>query len=222
MSPSVFREVFGMCVFVLAITAMVIGVSCKPAEPAQPKFVSLPQETAGNFHGNVLTKRMNESNWKIFYGFSDNNHCDNKFTGDHLAKLNSKILESIGVWLSPLSDKEGVIALENITLKKRATIPASGVKKTFDTEGEEPHLSIVFYCTVGRSFARVGGDNLEIHMFQKEELGEDTAATTLLKYSSATIHHEIGHAFGLGDTYVDRTKDSCWGKRLNRSIRRPR
>ena len=224
MSTSVFREVFGMCVFVLAITAMVIGVSCKPAEPAQPKFVSLPQETAGNFHGNVLTKRMNESNWKIFYGFSDNNHCGNQFTGDHLAKLNSKVLESIEVWLSPLSDKEGVIALENITLELRDTIPAERAtytadikERTFDTEGEEPHLSIVFYCTVSRSFARVGGNNLEIHMFQKEGLSTDKAATDLLKYRSTTIHHEMGHAFGLGDTYVDRGEDSCWSQRFNRS-----
>ena len=54
----------------------------------------------------------------------------------------------------------------------------------------------------------------QIHLYQ----GQPTnGVSDIKKYSLGTLHHEIGHAFGLGDTYVDHTKESSWGKRYNLS-----
>ena len=35
------------------------------------------------------------------------------------------------------------------------------------------------------------------------------------KYRLTTLHHEIGHAFGLGDTYVDLKRSASWRGRYN-------
>ncbi len=238
MSTSVFREVFGMCVFVLAITAMVIGVSCKPAEPAQPKFVTLEQDDARNqqklsIDEYALINKVHyndHGDWNIFYGFSDNNRCDGQFTDTHLSQLKDKILESFEVWLEPLKDRAGIIDKSNINLELRSTIPTDKSRlsctatteiKTIDPQDSD--LSIVFYCESCKSvasFAYIKRSNPEIHIFRdKRKVEPHQWATGLHEYYESTaILHEMGHIFGLGDTYVDSRdsrKDPCTHHRLN-------
>ena len=64
-------------------------------------------------------------------------------------------------------------------------------------------LSIIFYCRQGRSFARVYGFfPIEIHMHQEDNVY--AGITDQKKFDLTTLHHEVGHAFGLGDTYIER------------------
>lgn len=209
------------CVFMLVASAFASSVSCKE-EKAQLKFITLEQEASKTGHvltGDFLIKKVHDSEWKIFYGFEDNNHCNRVFVGDKLAALKGRVVESINVWLAPLRDKQGIIELTSITLQEKETQSLLPYDQADNTElaGEElrykatinsndAHLSIVFLCEEGRSFARVGDSKPEIHMFQ-----------SLGNYEATTIHHEMGHAFGLGDTYVDNSIISNSLKRFNKS-----
>lgn len=215
------KELVG-CLSALVAAAFASTVACKK-KTLQPKFVTIAQEaskTGDMLTDNFLIKKVHDSGWKIFYGFEDNNHCNGVFVDDKLAALKGRVTESINVWLAPLRDKQGIIELANITLEEKETqslLPSDGTDNTGLMGGEirykatidsnDAHLSIVFLCEIGRSFAIVRHSKSEIHIFQYAHN----------YYKATTIHHEMGHAFGLGDTYVDNSaiRDSL--RRFNRS-----
>ena len=70
-------------------------------------------------------------------------------------------------------------------------------------------LDVIFYCTVGRSFMITRTNPMQIHLF--DEMGGET-------YSLATLVHEVGHVFGLADTYVDATGLTGGPGRFNQSV----
>ena len=61
-----------------------------------------------------------------------------------------------------------------------------------------PEMSVVFVCKEGRSFINLFTN--AIVMYEKES--KDSIPET--NFSFGTLLHEIGHAFGLADTYVDK------------------
>ena len=217
----IFREKLVDCMTML-IVSVLVGVACKE-EQAEPKFVTLAQEvskTGGELAGNFLISRVHDKEWKIFYGFADNNYCNGTFK-EEIESIKAKVKESIAVWLAPLRGKHSIIELSSIALQEKNTQPSYSSEMiaqfkqhgmdvtqevTIDTDEEAPHLSIIFRCKEGRSFARVGSGTPQIHIYQNNIYSPIKAATKLLKYRSDAILHEMGHTFGLGDTYVEDQK----------------
>ena len=68
---------------------------------------------------------------------------------------------------------------------------------------DRPHLSIVFYCEEGRSYMLAA--NNEIHLFEIPAKYRERIKTTIpdTHYNFASLLHELGHTFGLADTYTD-------------------
>ena len=175
----------------MLIVLFLAGVACKE-EQAEPKFVALAQQVSKTgvvFTGKFLISRVQDKEWKLFYGFADNNYCNGAFR-EEIESIKSTVLESIGVWLAPLRDKGDIIALSHIILQEKDT------QSLYSPEQKEAlRLLILFYCEEGRSFARIRRDSPQIHMKQRNG-----------QYQSYTLHHEMGHVFGLGDTYVEHQK----------------
>lgn len=198
-------------------------VACE-SKKAETKFVTLDQQNAADgwiFNPNILIKHVHTKEWKIFYRFADDQRCNGQFSNnEHLTQLKDKVKESIRVWLQPLRDnKQGIVIDENIKLEEDTLTNSQVTPSMLRSENESYHLHILFYCEEGRSFADPRGDYFKVHVYQNKNLGIGNylAATTLHKFDATTIHHEIGHAFGLGDTYIETSRAAIMVTRFNKS-----
>lgn len=55
------------------------------------------------------------------------------------------------------------------------------------------------------------GGHPQIHMYQAHRLVSTRRGVTNQKrYYLSTLHHEMGHVFGLGDTYIEQGNDTYW------------
>ena len=188
----------------------------KGESDSETEFVALVQQNALNFFRSVLIRRVHNPDITIDYGFSNNN-CGGLFDDQHQQQIKASVSKSLRVWLAPLADRGeiGNTIVDIFKYRYRETEKDNyfGYLKFTDhlPDNKEPDLSIIFYCQEGRSFALT----TNIHMYQwHEQLAEDLVSDRA-KYSLKALHHEIGHAFGLGDTYVDSTESSSWEKRHN-------
>lgn len=213
--------------FITVIVFAVGSLTCSQ-ETTQAKFVSADQQkisVGGSCHlKEFLIEKVHAKKWKILYGFADNNYCGQAFKS-RTAQLENMVLNSIASWLSPLQDKEAIISLDNIKLEERMTTsisPSQDWRKTIvPTEGELPDLSIVFYCKAGRSninYTQCSNTYEpaapEIHMYSSGLYYPNVG------YPERIFHHEMGHAFALGDTYIDSALTPASGK-FNKSTGGP-
>ena len=109
------------------------SVSCYPIkDDAEAKFTSLAQQRGESDNlllratgDGYLIGRLDLKQWQVVYGFEDNNDCNGVFTGQAEDDLKNTMLESMRVWMSPLSevigDKE-IIDLSNVEFIKRYTV----------------------------------------------------------------------------------------------------
>lgn len=73
-----------------------------------------------------------------------------------------------------------------------------------DAVSKLPDLSVVFNCQKGRAFMKPYLNYINMY----EEKKNSTVTIPKTKFSFTTLLHEIGHAFGLADTYVDSRNKS--------------
>ncbi len=206
----------------MTVLSAVATVGCVPStDDTQTKFISLPQRYGGYVENSFLINKLDSRRWNIFYGFEDNNSCGNSIKKN---KLERTVTKSLRVWLSPLQELDD----ENITRKvnniqlsffKRDTESTDKIVRekaehviVFNNdEKENATITVVFYCKQGRAYVRVPYYSLRenithsfinIHMFKKHD--DEGAEHSMGEYSKSTLHHEMGHAFGLGDTYIER------------------
>lgn len=141
-----------------------------------------------------LLHKLSRDSLTIRYGFAP--ACRGKYSD---TQIQNDITRVMRLWLSALRDwSEGPEAIvDSFTYLKgtASDLLQSGrwaYRNLSGTEGNSD-LDIVFYCELGRSFIFYTRNPPQIHMYDK---AED-------KYSLATLTHEVGHAFGLTDTYVE-------------------
>ena len=198
------------------ICSLLLVLSCRldDGNVSETEFVTLAQERGDD--SNFLIKKVHNPKIIIDYGFSDNNHCQKQFTGRYEQQLKDGISQSLRVWFKPLADRGRIV--NNFKYRHKKTHKDGDRRKfkhvLWGVFGGRPDMSIVFYCQLGRSFARTTTHSM-LHMYQQNR--NRKGISDLGKYSIATLHHEVGHAFGLGDTYVDQTRSESWTKRYNAS-----
>ena len=188
---------------------------------AQAKFVALTQQH-GTTKKSLLINKVHKSAWKIRYGFSDNKNCSGLFGARARTQLTTSITKSLSVWLQALVLIGNIVQSFSYELKDTKETNTSG--RSYDNDRKfsyglfgygKPDLAIIFYCRTGRASAQVYENPPELYMFQNGSPRNRMTPQGL--YSITTLLHEIGHAFGLGDTYVDNTRIGQEQSRYNQS-----
>ena len=207
----------------------VLVTSClfKNNDTSDPEFVAIEQEPDSYKGENFLIKKVHNPKFFIHYGFSDNKYCDDRFS-NHQQQLKDSISKSLRVWLAPLVGRNNITDtyeyyyrdttlsrdtpdfIDNerfeIVFKKEEQGSGGSLFSSCasNLKNESSDLAIIFYCQQGRSFARISKKYAEIHMYQvKTNKPNMLGVTDQKKYRITTLHHEIGHAFGLADTYIE-------------------
>ena len=194
-------------------------------DTSDSKFVALVQgkTTAGGWvYGRkslegLLIDKVHKKSWNISIGFEE--PCDELPTDQHKHQVGASVSKAIRLWLSPLSDKKDIVAdfkyhftrvscdpnkpdESRCIFDNVATDLDDGSKYVLDNVTD---LDIVFRCGDKRSRAYVTSSPVQIVMLREniELFVEDKEISDFKKYSLSTLVHELGHAFGLRDTYIE-------------------
>ena len=190
-----------------------------------------------------LIHAVDQVDWTIHYGFSDNNTC--KFdsgivdTDNFEQQLLESLEEVLNLWLQPLREPFSNI-VDTFIMEHRDTVPVTaedtlpyslGARQQVPLDEEEPaHLRITFHCMKREGEGQYSRPFIEmrtspqVHMFHfrskadegKEgepcsqggdcdmsELFPDDVMSGEEMFMITVLVHEIGHAFGLGDVYIE-------------------
>ena len=163
----------------LVFTGVLVGCLLFSTVPAAQGFITLDHEWKE--HRNVLLDKVHAPHWTITYGYGDD--CPPEARNNDKA-LTAAISKALQTWLQPLRDysKKPIV---NDFRYQRVADPRHGA--------EARDLWITFYCDLnGRSsahFDEVPGISLY-------------NGTKVVRHFMDTFMHEVGHVFGLADTYV--------------------
>lgn len=150
---------------------------------ADEKFIALQQERGG-LRQNILIDKVHEPRWNIGYSYGDDCLAAQR---DNDAVLTAATTEVIQMWLQPLR-----------TYSERAIVDA--FRYQLNVAQDASDLVIVFHCEDKISTASITARPPRIDLRSGVQV-KHTFKTSLM--------HEMGHAFGLMDTYVP---PDAWGK----------
>ena len=176
--------------------------------------------------GIFLIEEVKASTWQVFYGFADNNGCDNQFDTTYMQQIEAALTKSLQTWLMPLSDKENIVAdfnLQQVETVEMTDLPATMQERKLRTFGQSEseataQLGVIFYCEQGTALAWLprlprfydtdapppeNNTPIVLHIYQEQTPQEEHAITDLKLYSQAMLLHQTGHAFGLSDAEAD-------------------
>lgn len=172
----------------LWILSFLISVACIVRnKPAREKFITFEQQ--GIFPDRAtLVRKVHEEQWKIGYRFAKD--CPDEYRRDE-EMLKGLITAALRAWLQPLHD---AFPTAQITDKFILVRQPDLVKKTSHLGLDEVDTRVNFMCKQGTSYADMGhGDAAsQVYMYISVD-GRNKMLPVLI--------HEIGHVFGLVDTY---------------------
>ena len=171
----------------LYLTLALAVYLCLVTLPATQGFITYDHVTKPHLKrkANNLIRRVHKAEWVIGYRYMDN--CSPKSRNNGQA-IEEAITTSLRAWLQPVRDlNTGKPVVDDFRYVEKLEI-AEAEFKLYD-------LRIYFYCDLGKSHAGVLAD-------------EDRPPALLMRRGTevddfaGVLLHEIGHAFGLLDTYI--------------------
>ena len=168
----------------------VLGVYlCFSPLPAADGFIAYDHflfKVRGNL--NNLIRRVHKDQWTIGYVYVDNCPPEKRKNGKAIEEA---ITTSLRAWLQPVRElNTGQPVVDDFRYVPNLVFPLP------DAELKLYDLTIGFFCDFGRSRAWVIADDakpphIELHR-----------GTVVDRSFTGALHHEIGHCFGLSDTYL--------------------
>ena len=137
---------------------------------------------------NILVKKVHEPQWRIGYNFVFG--C-NAFKPKE-KELKAAMTKSLRVWLQPLRE----LYPDKVFTDDFLFVRLPDMKECWDNReaARQVDIRITFTCQVAVSGALVGGvDTPEVCMRK---------GTAINRFFLLSLAHELGHAFGMGDTYA--------------------
>ena len=173
------------------LTVLLTGWLCFSLLPVADGFMAFDHRLKPHLKRkmNNLIRRVHKEQWTIGYRYADNCAPGARNNGQAIEEA---ITASLNAWLQPVRElNTGKPVVDDFRYVPNLVFPLQeDERKLYD-------LVIEFYCDRGTSHALVGADEAK-SPFLKMHRGtfvDDQFAGVLL--------HEIGHAFGLNDTYTN-------------------
>ena len=162
---------------------------CLGALPATQGFIAYDHKAREEFKRqfNSLIRRVHKEQWVIGYRYADN--CPPAARNNGKA-IEEAITTALRAWLKPVRElNTGKPVVDDFRF-----VPDFEIKDVADRQLYD--LTSVFFCDFGKSHAWVVADeakppHIELHR-----------GTVVDRSFTGVLLHEIGHAFGLLDTYI--------------------
>lgn len=194
----------------LPLLSFVLVLACAVEPPSgDAKFVTLDQQRYG-LNNLSLVNQGHAQELVIGYAFFDNNGCSGRYTDN---RVQSDISRVLNAWLEPLRGWSGLVASKGPIVDTYTYIKGEVSDGSVSaTDGNSiPHLWVAFACREGRSYY---GFSITTNPGPAVIVMYNSMASNYGDYALSTLLHEVGHAFGLADTYVEQGGDS---RRYNES-----
>lgn len=160
------------------LTMVALLTSCLPRPPtAAQKFITTFHRQAGWF--NILIDEVHAPHWKVSYGYSDD--CPREERNNGVA-LTAAVTKTFHTWLQPLRD-----------YTPKPIVKDFRYQLAVDPLQADADLWIIFHCNDRNSTAHTGGKIPGINL---------RSGTKVNQNFMASLVHEMGHLFGLSDTYI--------------------
>ena len=166
-----------------AFMLMLVGILCLSIAPVASGFMSLQQQRGTR--PDTMVDKVHAQHWNISYSYGDGCQPDEK---NNDAALTEAITEVLQMWLQPLRE-----------YTKKPIVNDFRYLQGADQEASD--LTVVFHCKDPRRSTAT----LLVGRPPQVDMRMGTKVTRNLM---ATFLHEMGHAFGLADTYIPGDK---WG-----------
>ncbi len=148
---------------------------------------------------NILLRKIDKPHWEIGYSFVADCPAEFKQQDDELKEL---VTEALQVWLQPLRELRPARAITADFRFVREPDTAECLDEVAAQKQFDAYIS--FGCGPGGSSAWIGGILPPyICIRQGDEINRQAF--------SRVLAHELGHAFGLGDTYIHGLQPSTGG-----------
>ena len=168
----------------VSLLCVLAGILCLSIAPVASGFMSLQQQRG--VRPNTMVDKVHAQHWNISYSYGEDCQPDDKNNDEALTQAISEVLQ---MWLAPLRE-----------YSKKPIV--NDFRYLLDADRDASDLSVIFHCKDQRvSSARLlQGKSPQIDMRK---------GTKVTPNFMVTFAHEMGHAFGLADTYIPAEH---WGK----------
>ena len=162
---------------VLVYLLMLSSVSCILRKATSgKKFIALEHERG--WRPDIMVDKVHELHWDVAYSYDNECRPEERNNGK---ALTAAVTEALQMWLQPLRD-----------YAKRPIV--NDFRYRLSANRHAGDLTIIFRCQQGRSGAAVGR-GIPPHI----KLSDGIKVTPAFM---ASLVHEMGHTFGLADTYL--------------------
>ena len=166
----------------LYFTLTLTGCLLLSITPAAQGFIAFEHER-GQRH-EIMIDKVHAPHWDIAYKYADDCPPEKR---NNDAALTAAVTEALQIWLQPLRDYAQRPLVNDFRYHLRAV-------------REDADFGVLFSCKIAGPFAVVGNGPPGIDL---------RAGTEVTPPFMANLVHEMGHIFGLADTYL---RGVDWGK----------
>ena len=166
----------------LYFTLTLTGCLLLSITPAAQGFITLEHERG--VRPDIMVDKVHAPHWDIAYRYGDDCLPEDRVNDE---ALTAAVTEALQIWLQPLRD-----------YAQRPLV--ADFRYRLNVGREDADFTIVFFCKIAVSLAWTGGGSPRIDLHRGTDIDPNFMPSLV---------HEMGHIFGLADTYL-RGED--WGK----------